>query len=314
VIFRLKAETEVWTGNASRRNESLQISGLLGCIRWWAEVLTRGAGGYACDPVSQRCRRTAPCLICWLFGGVGEGHEKNAPLPRAARFFVRAWQDEEGEAGHKPPLSTLQTQALIKDMLKDTLLALEFRFWGKAAEPWEVYTLDKAIRLICSYGLGGGRTPYRPSAYTEKPSCGHLTLRECGSISGGQWVARSDSDRSRDRSAWEQKVKAASGKASPHYAPELKSFWSLDGWSLYNCRTEPFQLPSFQWLKSHLAGRRGAGADKPISAKVFSCTDPRRTWGYLPDSVSRDHLKTWLTEADADTTQITWGETMLKEI
>jgi len=45
--------TPLWTGNASRQANRVQITGLLGSLRWWYEALVRGLGGYVSDPTAE---------------------------------------------------------------------------------------------------------------------------------------------------------------------------------------------------------------------------------------------------------------------
>ncbi len=79
--WRLKALTDIWTGDLSRQGNSLKPTGLVGSIRWWYEVLVRGLGGKACDPTVNgvRCPGESKdlhkpghhCVVCELFGYTG---------------------------------------------------------------------------------------------------------------------------------------------------------------------------------------------------------------------------------------------------
>ena len=83
--WRLKALTDLWTGDANRSGARTIPTGLLGSIRWWFEVLARGLGGATCDPSDDenRCpdQQGKRCVVCELFGCTGWG--------RKFRFGVR---------------------------------------------------------------------------------------------------------------------------------------------------------------------------------------------------------------------------------
>ena len=50
IITHLRTLTAVWTGDASRHCPRITSQGLIGSLRWWAEVLARGAGLRIDDP------------------------------------------------------------------------------------------------------------------------------------------------------------------------------------------------------------------------------------------------------------------------
>lgn len=70
--WRLKALTDLWTGDAEGRAQRTIPTGLPGSIRWWFEVLVRSLDGSACDLSSDanRCpdRKGKRCVVCELFG------------------------------------------------------------------------------------------------------------------------------------------------------------------------------------------------------------------------------------------------------
>jgi CRISPR-associated protein Cmr1 len=59
-----KALTSIWTGDADHRGGRLISTGLLGSIRCWFEVLVRGLGGSACDPIKSTCEGPDHCVAC----------------------------------------------------------------------------------------------------------------------------------------------------------------------------------------------------------------------------------------------------------
>ncbi len=83
--WRLKALTDLWTGDAEGKGQRTIPTGFLGSIRWWFEVLARGLGGAACDPSEEgnRCpgQQSKRCVVCELFGCTG--------WARKFRFEVR---------------------------------------------------------------------------------------------------------------------------------------------------------------------------------------------------------------------------------
>ncbi|MGC8876850.1 type III-B CRISPR module RAMP protein Cmr1 [Thermus sp.] len=62
--WKLKALTDIWTGDEERRGDRLVPTGLMGSLRWWFEVLVRGLGGKACDPTLDgvRCPDKNPLI------------------------------------------------------------------------------------------------------------------------------------------------------------------------------------------------------------------------------------------------------------
>ena len=79
--IQLKIRTPLWTGDIDSKSYLLQSSGIIGSLRWWTEVILRGMGKFACDPVGDdRCpkeRRADSkkinlyCLACLIFGATG---------------------------------------------------------------------------------------------------------------------------------------------------------------------------------------------------------------------------------------------------
>lgn len=150
--WRLKALTDLWTGSVELQrsdgrlqeqisSDRLISTGLLGSIRWWFEVLTRGLGGAACDPSDDgRCpsQQGQRCVVCEFFGCTGWG--------RKFRFEVK---DGRGA------VATSQIK-------KDTEFTLRFTPLRRIA-PEEWALLDLTIRLISDYGALGGKTVLKPS-------------------------------------------------------------------------------------------------------------------------------------------------------
>ncbi len=77
----INIKTPIWTGNIDRNSEDLQLTGVVGSIRWWTEMLLRGIDKSACDPTSDnRCpdkknvngkKMDSYCHSCLIFGSTG---------------------------------------------------------------------------------------------------------------------------------------------------------------------------------------------------------------------------------------------------
>lgn len=140
--WKLKALTDIWTGDAERKGDRLIPTGLLGSIRWWFEVLVRGLGGEACDPSDQeiRCpdKHGRRCVVCELFGCTGW-----------ARKFRMMVLDEQ--------------EKVIQGQIKaNTTFILRF-IPLRPIHDEEWCLLDMTLRLIADYGAIGGRTVLKPS-------------------------------------------------------------------------------------------------------------------------------------------------------
>jgi CRISPR-associated protein Cmr1 len=137
--WTLRALTDIWTGDASRKGERLVSTGLLGSIRWWFEVVVRGLGGSACDPTRTECQYRDHCVVCELFGCTG--------WARKFRFAVLKLENGKEKT---------QISQIAKD---DTFV---FRFTElRPMKPEEWALLDLTLRLIADYGAIGGKTKIR---------------------------------------------------------------------------------------------------------------------------------------------------------
>jgi len=146
--WKLKALTDIWTGDLNRKENAFKPTGLLGSIRWWYEVLVRGLGGKACDPTADdvRCpaRNKKPhepghhCVVCELFGCTGW-----------ARKFRLVILDENGKA--------IQNQIRAGQTFILKFIPL------RPIAPEEWCLLDATLRLIAECGAIGGKTVLKPS-------------------------------------------------------------------------------------------------------------------------------------------------------
>ena len=77
LTIKLTTLTPLWTGGADGRSDRLHITGIMGSLRWWYEVLVRSVGGCACDPSKHTCSYDIKkpydglCDVCRVFGATG---------------------------------------------------------------------------------------------------------------------------------------------------------------------------------------------------------------------------------------------------
>lgn len=74
--IELNTLTPLWTGGVEAgKVDRLRETGILGSLRWWMEVFTRGLGGRACDPTTHFCQyaeaKDGLCDVCRVFGATG---------------------------------------------------------------------------------------------------------------------------------------------------------------------------------------------------------------------------------------------------
>jgi len=146
--WKLKALTDIWTGDTNRRGDRLIPTSIIGSLRWWYEVLVRGLDGAACDPTVKEVRCPDPnkkptdpghhCVACELFGCTGW-----------ARKFRLMILDEDG--------NVMQGQ-----ITAGTTFVLRFIPLRPIREE-EWCLLDATLRLIAEYGAMGGKTIFKPS-------------------------------------------------------------------------------------------------------------------------------------------------------
>src|SRR5437763_494644 len=76
LTIKLTTLTPLWTGGADGTSDRLHITGIMGSLRWWYEVLVRGVGGRVCS-INKPCiyNKDEPyqglCNVCRLFGATG---------------------------------------------------------------------------------------------------------------------------------------------------------------------------------------------------------------------------------------------------
>jgi CRISPR-associated protein Cmr1 len=285
--FKMRALTDIWTGDAEGQGERLIATGLLGSIRWWFEVLVRGLGGKACDPTLPEVRCPAPsktpyepghhCVVCELFGCTG---------------WARKFRLEVLDENHRPKSDQIKAGDIF--ILRFTELR------PIREEEWCLLYLT--LRLIAEYGAIGGKTVFKPSdeqnrqdafhhkdfgliSIVEAPSTIHCVGKEAleAYVRDGKWRAYFND---RDFS-W----------------ASLANFWCVKG--RYLARQDPDKSTFNQVIgrpepkdqskqgDSWLAGRRARKRppQDPESKKVFSFKEPpdaRRTFGFVNPNIQID--------------------------
>jgi CRISPR-associated protein Cmr1 len=309
--YKLKALTPIWTGDSDRREKRLIPTGLLGSIRWWFEVLIRGLGGSACDPVNHPDNKPGPCpvegkkpsesghhcAVCELFGCTG--------WARKFRFDVL---DGSGK--------------IKRDQIKKGE-SFRFRFTPLRPichEEWAL--LDLTLRLIAEYGAIGGKTVLKPSDDTNRSNQPHH--QDYGLIA----IEQRPDDRSVKKETLQRYL--ASGWRSVDHGDfrwaSLENFWCVNGKylmrqsasaSTFNtvlgrneAKRQGQQLrQEASGAESWLAGSRGE------SKKVFSFKDPPRTFGFVkPDLLTLNGMKDRLRRAwgNLRDNEFLEGKTILK--
>ena len=306
-IYRMKARTDLWTGDADGKPGRTIPTGLVGSIRWWFEVVVRGLGGSACDPsnTGNRCpdRQGRRCVACELFGCTG--------WARKFRFDVL---DHQGSI----------QQAQIK---RDTAFLLRFMpLRPVAPEEWAL--LDLSLRLIAGCGALGGKTVYKPSDEPGRENAAHHKDYGLVAIEGPPKpkVEPKSKDELRaylGASRWRRVDHDGFAWAS------LEHFWCVPdrylarqsaNESRFNRvmgRPEPKRQSSRN--DSWLAGRRAGSGRQPESKKVFSFRDPPRTFGFTDGGqADLETIKTRLRQAwqddGFDDSEIRDGSAILAEL
>ncbi len=285
--WRLKALTDLWTGDADGKGQCTIPTGLLGSIRWWFEVLVRGLGGAACDPSesNNRCpdQQGRRYVVCELFGCTGWG--------RKFRFEVR------GGNG-----------AVMRDQIKkDTEFILRFTpLRPIAAQEWAL--LDLTLRLIADYGALGGKTVLKPSDEATRSGLPHhhdYGIVKVEQRAGIQACSQADLERYVRDGRWRKPPQQDFAWAS------LTNFWCVNGRHLarqsadkstFNKvlgrkepKTQGQQLASNDRVNRWLAGRQQE------SKKIFSFRSPPRTFGFQsPGAVHFKMIKKRLCKAWKD--------------
>jgi CRISPR-associated protein Cmr1 len=275
IEFKLKALTDIWTGDVNRQGNRLIATGLLGSIRWWFEVLVRGLGGKACDPTLSgvRCPASSKtpsepghhCVVCELFGCTG---------------WARKFRFEVLDENRRPKPAQINAKDIF--ILRFT----ELRPIRK--EEWCL--LDLTLRLIAEYGAIGGKTVFKPSDEPNRQNAFHH--KDFGLIS----VEAPSTIHCVGEKALEAYVRDGKWRADFNYSDfswaSLANFWCVKERYLarQNANRSTFNKVIGRQEPKNLAQRLRNNAtefDKWLagrqqeSKKVFSFKEPPRTFGFV---------------------------------
>jgi CRISPR-associated protein Cmr1 len=218
-FVKIKALTDIWTGDADRKGDRLIATGLLGSIRWWFELIVRGLDGSACDPTYDEDNKLGPCprgdvkdpmkaghhcVACGLFGCTGW-----------ARKFRLDVLDEQGSVQQKQ-IKKGQTFQLCFTPLRPN-------------RDEESALLDLTLRLIADYGAIGGRTVFKPSNEHSRANAPHHRDYGLIKIQSSQPVERLSQQHLEQYVRNEQWRRVSHGDFA---WASLKNFWYVEGRSL----------------------------------------------------------------------------------
>ena len=323
--WELQALTDIWTGDARPDRKRLILTGIMGSLRWWFEVLVRGLGGTACDPSATECQVKNHCPVCELFGCAG--------WARKFRFQVL---DAQGKT---------MSSAIAKDA-QFQLRFVPLRLIRK--EEWTLLHLTSC--LIADYGAIGGRTVFKPSDENSRANAQHhrdyglvKLVREAPTVEqidrkgleeylGSRWRKVDHDD-----FAWAslQNFWCVKGKYLTRTGPTSSAFNKLVGrderktcrdcGAVHNppqrcpkTRRAPYRFS--EQMVDNSARAKWLAGDRGESKKVFSFKEPAdasRTFGFVkPGTVSFDQMKQRLKQAwpDLKDTDFRTGEAILEAL
>ncbi len=285
--FEFKAKTDIWTGNANRKESDLVTSGLLGSIRWWFEVLVRGLEGAACDPNNTKCQEKDHCVVCELFGCTG--------WARKFRFQVCDEND-----------NVIQKQIIEGMTFKLRFIPLR----PIKEEEWAL--LEATLRLISEYGAIGGKTVFKPSDEDNCKSKKHHRDYGIAQLKNNQLLFIKRIHLAQIKiyctpEKWKKVQHCIITKSNGKEQKEdfewasLENFWYVNG--RYLCRKN-WNESSFNRILGRPEPKKAStnndswlAGSQQISKKVFSFRNPPRTFGFVnPKLIDFDAMKQRLSQ------------------
>lgn len=237
IQIKLKALTEIYTGDVKGLNTKLRLTGIKGSIRWWYETLVRGLGGYACDPTSKdKCElikdklatfknilkasreevthdravirkaldEAKICPVCRVFGCTGLGAKVRLDIVEIKKEGEK-WK----EKGH-----------VTANIKAENVFQLKF-ISLRQVDSFEEKLLDATIWLIVNYGAIGGKTVLKPSNYNNNDETHH---RDYGIIEFA------DSSDENNKPCMAKNINLTiDGKKNLDDWPDLNNFWFVKG-------------------------------------------------------------------------------------
>ncbi len=188
IKISLENLTPIWTGDADGHCNELKLTGIIGSLRWWFEVLVRGMGYYACDPtLDDKCKVDIEkfdytsslkiyeqiCPVCYLFGTTGWKSrfslyvtKSNLNKPYNGKITVKmngrnAWHYESGLIG----------EVILNFQYNEFYLEDGLKFSGVFSS-----ILKILLYLIQEYGMLGAKTSMGYGVVRFKINDSHLSI------------------------------------------------------------------------------------------------------------------------------------------
>ncbi len=174
LTIKLKTLTPLWTGGADGRSDSgLHITGIMGSLRWWYEVLVRGVGGRVCG-MDKPCiydKQEEPyqglCDVCRLFGATSwarrfkliVSEESLEPKKPSAGFMDksgrRVFTLSRDHPADRDPKWYLSSDPLYGDVTLEIIATLPLKEGGK--EMLDPDVIAALLQLIADRGSLGAK-------------------------------------------------------------------------------------------------------------------------------------------------------------
>ncbi len=176
LAIKLTTLTPLWTGGVDGRADSgLHITGIMGSLRWWYEVLVRGVGGHVCS-MNNPCiydKEKEPyqglCDVCRLFGATGWArrfklivseenlHPKKpiaSTIDRSGRYVFRLSKDHPVD--HDPKWY-LSSNPLYGDVTLNVITTLPLEVKEKEEQLLDAKIICALIQFIADRGSIGAK-------------------------------------------------------------------------------------------------------------------------------------------------------------
>lgn len=173
LTIKLETLTPLWTGGADGKSDRLHITGIMGSLRWWYEVLVRSVGGRVC-PVDKHCiyKQEEPdqglCDVCRIFGATGwarrfklivseENLQPKKPMVRTTidRSERRVFTLSRDHPANHDPKWYLSSDPLYGDVTLEIITTLPLEEKGK--ELLDPKIIGALIQLIADRGSIGAK-------------------------------------------------------------------------------------------------------------------------------------------------------------
>ncbi len=194
IKITLHTLTPLWTGGVNGKCEESKISGIIGSLRWWFEILVRGMGYYACDITSEKSDKKCKveikkpedvltiyekiCPVCFLFGTTGwksrfslTVDEDRLGQPFEGKINVRLSKDKKHKGWHYE--AGLMGNATLVFQYDEFYLKEDLKF--SEVLPSIIKIL---LYLIQEYGMLGAKTSMGYGVVRFKTDGSELSIKE----------------------------------------------------------------------------------------------------------------------------------------